>query len=145
MKQFLLSSMTFIILINASLASDCLQVNENFSDFENILTSGPSKFVCSNLDLISGESMLGAGQSVLVDQENEVAQVLSVSGFPPFKETVIETLNISNNNGRPEGKFVSENNKTSFQITGEKSGVLIQKITIWGEEKVEAFNCHVQG
>ena len=146
--NFLIAALMFIFTFNVFATSVCLNSGQllglQVSDVQNILEHGKKEFLCDNLDLISGEYLVGAGWSVVVDSEKNTAHELIQQGFPPFEKVAGQTFKLASSQNEQALRFISNDKKTVFQLTGENAGVLTRKYIIQGKERTEAFNCKVQ-
>ena len=113
------------------------------SDIQKIIEHGKKEFLCDTLDLISGNYLVGAGQSVVVDSDKKIAHELIQQGYPPFEKVAGQVLKVAPFQNDQALRFISNDKKTVFQLTGENSGVLTIKFTILGEERISAYNCKV--
>lgn len=118
-------------------------IDLRLSDIQNILEHEKKEFLCDNLDLISGEYLIGAGRSVVVDFDQKKAYELIQQGYPPFKKVAGSTFNLTSLPNEKNLRFMSDDKKIIFQLTGNNSGVLTTKFIISEQQKTEAYNCIV--
>jgi hypothetical protein len=146
--KILFASFISIITFNVFATSICphseQSIDLKLSDVQNVFEHEKKEFLCDNLDLISGNELIGAGKSVVVDSNQKTAQELIQQGYPPFEKVAGLTFKLAPFQNEQNLRFISDDKKTVFQLTGENSGVLTLKVTIAGEERTEAYNCKVQ-
>lgn len=146
--KILFTSLVSLLAFNVFATSICPSsgqlVDLELSNIENILEHGKKEFLCDNLDLISGEYLIGAGQSVVVDSDQNIAYELIQQGYPPFEKIAGRTFKQAPLQNDQKLRFISDDKKTVFQLTGENSGILTHKVTILGKERTEAYNCKIQ-
>lgn len=128
-----------MMVLNSAMAGECGQ-SKQASPF---LLYDVAKYTCDTIDLESGQRILGGAYHVSTNDATGIASVSTISGFPPFSETVLFglTINESKNYSGTTGTW-----KTEFRIGEDRSGLLTFRYTSPSMgERVERYECRYIG
>lgn len=133
-----------IMMTNAVMAAQCGQYNHgNLSELlQDVSEIGVVKYACDNLNLESGQKVLGGAYNVYVNSITGTASVTTIAGFaghPAVPETIHEEL--IQDESKQEYNF-NQGHKASFRIEADGVGFLSYTFyPSWGEFS-QRFQCH---